>query len=272
MISGWVAIDKPKGLSSFSVGHTGTLDPLATGVMVVALGQACKLAAYVSQSDKTYAFRVMWGQERSTDDAEGEVTATSPHMPSEQDIASVLPDFIGEVSQVPPRYCAVKIDGKRAYALARKGKDFLVPERFVSVYALELRAAHSGYADFFVSCSSGTYVRALGRDIARKLGACGYIDVLRRESVGQIKYAHCGSLAGPLGVLDVDALWDPQRVLCVEASVLEDLSHGRKVFMEGVSEGTFLVRTKKKSLPASVAVWRDGVLSSKRFLHGGEDR
>lgn len=197
MVHGWVIVDKPEGMSSAHVvaavrrifntkkaGHGGTLDPLASGVLPVALGEATKALSYILDGTKAYQFEVTWGETRTTDDREGDVTATSSHRPTREDIEAILPRFRGEIEQVPPVYSALKIGGKRAYALAREGKKVELSSRLLTIASLELVAVSPDSATFDVVCSKGTYVRSLGRDIAICLGTYGYISCLRRTQAG----------------------------------------------------------------------------------------
>ncbi len=197
-ISGWLIVDKPREMGSTQVvsltrrlfhaqknGHCGTLDPFATGVLPIAFGEATKLISYVSDGDKEYEFVLFFGEETDTLDTEGQVIAQSDVIPSEEQIKAVLPEFIGEIGQVPPAYSAIKIDGKRAYDLARQGKEVKIPERKVKIYSLDLlEMLTTRTARFRVCCSKGTYVRTLGADIARRLGSCGYLQELRRTKCG----------------------------------------------------------------------------------------
>lgn len=197
-ISGWLIVDKPREMGSTQVvrltrrlfhaqknGHCGTLDPFATGLLPIAFGEATKLISYVSDGDKEYEFVLFFGEETDTLDTEGQVIAQSDVIPSEEQIKAVLPEFIGEIGQVPPAYSAIKIDGKRAYDLARQGKEVKIPERKVKIYSLDLlEMLTTRTARFRVCCSKGTYVRTLGADIARRLGSYGYLQELRRTKCG----------------------------------------------------------------------------------------
>ncbi len=200
--TGWLLIDKPPGPTSAQVvgrlkralrqggygkvkiGHGGTLDPLATGVLPVALGEATKLAGYLLNGEKAYRFTVAFGTATATDDAEGDVVARSLIMPDAAAIAAILPRFIGPIAQVPPAYSALKVDGARAYALARRGEAPVMAERAVTIHALNLLAADDGAASFEVFCSKGTYVRSLARDMALALGSVGHVAMLRRIAAG----------------------------------------------------------------------------------------
>ena len=198
-INGWLIVDKPRDMGSTDVvnmtrrmfnakknGHAGTLDPFATGVLPVAFGEATKLLPMVTDGQKEYEFVLQWGAETNTGDSEGEIVSRCEKIPCRKDILAVLPQFIGEVIQVPPAFSAIKINGQRAYDLARRGEDVAIPERKVEIYALELlEELPDCQARFRVTCSKGTYVRTLGRDLARKLGTLGYLQELRRTKCGK---------------------------------------------------------------------------------------
>lgn len=195
-VSGWVIFDKPKGMVSTEAvakikwlfqaekaGHAGTLDPLASGMLPIALGEATKTVPYVMEGFKVYQFTVAWGQERSTDDLEGEVTNTSDQRPNAFDIERILPQYTGVITQVPPMFSAIKIDGNRAYDLARDGETVVIPPRQVEIDQLRITEHLDGRTRFEVECGKGTYVRALARDIGRELGCFGHVSELRRVEV-----------------------------------------------------------------------------------------
>ncbi|WP_295911473.1 tRNA pseudouridine(55) synthase TruB [uncultured Bartonella sp.] len=196
-VSGWVILDKPKGMGSTEAvskikwlfqaekaGHAGTLDPLASGMLPIALGEATKTVPYVVDGTKVYRFTVAWGEEHNTDDMEGVVTKTSTKRPSKEEILAILPHYIGTILQTPPQFSAIKIDGNRAYDLAREGEKIEIPAREVEIDSLELiDMTPEGHAIFEVECGKGTYVRALARDMGRELGCYGYIANLRRIEV-----------------------------------------------------------------------------------------
>ena len=200
-IDGWVVLDKPLGLGStqavgcvrwlFSAekaGHGGTLDPLATGVLPIALGEATKTVPFVMDGAKEYRFTLRFGEARSTEDAEGEVIATSDARPTDAAIRVVLGAFTGEIEQIPPAFSALKIDGKRAYDLARAGETVEMKPRKVTIGRLELLARpDADHADFVVGCGKGTYIRSLGRDLAQALGTVGYLSALRRTAAGPFR-------------------------------------------------------------------------------------
>jgi tRNA pseudouridine55 synthase len=166
-------------------GHAGTLDPLASGCLPIALGEATKTVPYVMDGRKIYQFTVRWGEERDTDDAEGRVVETQAMRPTEHEIQALLPQFTGTIAQVPPRFSAVKIEGERAYDLARNGEEVELAERPVDIHRLELVAMPDpDHALFAAECGKGTYVRSLARDMGRALGCLGHVSALRRTSVG----------------------------------------------------------------------------------------
>ncbi len=193
-ISGWLVVDKPAGLTSTAVvnkvrwafdakkaGHSGTLDPAATGILAVALGEATKTVPFVTDALKAYRFIVRWGQATNTGDAEGEVTATSNARPTTDEITAALPAFTGNIEQVPPAFSAVKIDGQRAYALARAGEDVALEARPLYVESLSLIAQPDvDHAEFEMVCGKGGYVRSIARDLGETLGCLGHVVTLRR--------------------------------------------------------------------------------------------
>ena len=197
-VHGWIVLDKPVGMSSTHAvsvvkrllqakraGHAGTLDPLASGVLPIALGEATKTVSFVMEGRKVYRFTVRWGEERDTDDAEGRITAVSAERPSADTISAALPRFVGQITQVPPRFSAIKIDGERAYDLARDGESVEIAARPVEIHRLELiETADQDHAKFMAECGKGTYVRALARDLGRMLGCQGHVAALRRTAVG----------------------------------------------------------------------------------------
>ncbi|MBS0278055.1 MAG: tRNA pseudouridine(55) synthase TruB [Proteobacteria bacterium] len=197
-VHGWVIVDKPQGITSTQVvglvrrvfdaqkaGHAGTLDPMATGVLAIALGEATKTVPYAMDSQKTYRFTAHWGEARDSDDAEGRVTETSAVRPTREQIEAAIPQFVGEISQTPPAYSAIKVDGERAYDLARDGAAVELEPRLVQIDEVRLvEVPDPDHAVFEMRCGKGTYVRAWVRDIARALGTVGHVSQLRRTSVG----------------------------------------------------------------------------------------
>lgn len=200
-VHGWFIVDKPSGTTSASVvnevrrlanaakaGHGGTLDPLATGILPLALGEATKTMRYIVDSTKAYRFTLRWGIATDSDDADGEAVETADGRPKEAEIKAVLPRFIGEIDQIPPRYSAIKVDGQRAYDRARDGEDFELEARTIRIEDFTLvDQPDADHAVFDVVCGPGAYMRGLGRDIARELGTVGHITTLRRTRVGPFR-------------------------------------------------------------------------------------
>jgi len=221
-VHGWIVLDKPVGMTSthavavikrlFSAkraGHAGTLDPLASGCLPIALGEATKTVPFVVDSRKTYLFTVRWGDERDTDDAEGRVVTTSDTRPEASAIRAALPRFTGTIEQIPPRFSAVKIQGERAYDLARDGETVELAPRAVSIHRLELlETPDADHGVFSAECGKGTYVRSLARDLGRVLGVFGHVSALRRGRVG------------PFGEADMISL-EPLESLCHRAAAGE---------------------------------------------------
>ncbi|QKS01735.1 tRNA pseudouridine(55) synthase TruB [Sphingomonas sp. CL5.1] len=214
-MNGWIIIDKPLGLGSTQavsavkralraggygkakVGHGGTLDPLASGVLPIALGEATKLAGRMLDSDKIYDFTIRFGEETDTLDAEGPVTATSPVRPTRAAVEAALPRFTGPIAQVPPAYSALKVDGQRAYDLARAGEEVALKSRDVVIHALTPHSTPDGALEeitLTANVSKGTYIRSLARDIARTLGTLGHVTYLRRVKAGPFGLDHAISL------------------------------------------------------------------------------
>jgi len=196
-VHGWVVLDKPAGITSTQAvaqvrrifnaqkaGHAGTLDPLATGILAIALGEATKTVPYVQDAAKIYRFTATWGESRDSDDAEGKVTGTSDARPAKADIEAMLPRFTGALTQTPPAYSAIKVGGERAYDLARQGEEVALEPRQVQVYEARLVEAETGWAVFEILCGKGTYVRSWVRDIALALGTLGHVSQLRRTRIG----------------------------------------------------------------------------------------
>lgn len=251
-ISGWINLNKPEGVTSNDavmmvkralgfpkIGHAGTLDPLASGILPIALGEATKLVQYMMDDDKVYLFTITWGEQRTTDDREGDVIATSDIRPTAEHIRAVLPEFTGTILQKPPAFSAIKVDGKRAYDLARAGEDLDLAARPVDVYELELVTQTESTATLRCVCGKGTYVRSLARDIAEKLGTKGYVSYLCRENVGPFSLADAISLdffrettdkdTLESNVLPVQTVLDDIPVLAVNDTEATRLKNGQKL-------------------------------------------
>ena len=265
---GWIVLDKPLGLSSAqgvaaikrilrgvgikpnSIGHGGTLDPLATGVLPIAIGEATKLAGRMLDASKAYAFTVSWGNATSTDDAEGEVVATSDHRPDPAAITAILPRFTGPIDQVPPAYSALKVDGERAYARARAGETFTLATRQVTIHSLELLETTPDSATFAAEVSKGTYIRSLARDIAEALGTHGHVAMLRRTRAGAFRIEDAITLdkfdtlvqtrALEQALLPLMAGLDDIPALAIDPDEAAALRQGRRLSGPPASPGTYL--------------------------------
>jgi len=232
-IHGWINIYKPAGMGSTDVvrtvkralkpqkiGHGGTLDPLAEGILPLALGEATKTIHYCQDALKTYIFRVKWGQQTTTDDAEGDVIYTSDVRPSAADIDALLPQYHGDISQVPPQFSAVKIDGQRAYDLAREGESVTIEPRNVYIEKLTVTDHTETETTFECRCGKGTYIRSLARDMARDLGTFGHVSFLKRASVGPLNEKSAISL----DVFEkIDHSADLDTVLLPVETMLDDI-------------------------------------------------
>ncbi|MBN9540622.1 MAG: tRNA pseudouridine(55) synthase TruB [Alphaproteobacteria bacterium 65-37] len=233
-IDGWVVLDKPVGLGSTpavsrvrrlfgaqKAGHGGTLDPLASGVLPIALGEATKTVPFVMDGRKEYRFTLRFGEARATEDAEGEVTATSKVRPDDAAIAGALAAFCGEIEQMPPAFSALKVDGRRAYDLARAGETVELKPRKVLIERLEfLGRPDRDHADFLVGCGKGTYIRSLGRDLAIALGTVGHLSMLRRTAAGPFREAAAISLPKLEALGHIPALFG---ALAPVATALDDI-------------------------------------------------
>lgn len=207
-LDGWLVLDKPyemtsnqavgrvkKWLHAKKVGHAGTLDPLATGILPLALGEATKTVAYMMDATKDYEFTIRWGQATATDDAEGDVIATSDTRPTADQITQALSRFVGEIEQTPPKFSAIKVAGARAYDLARKGEDVKLAARRVTIHAAQMiDSPDPDHARFWVTTGKGVYIRSLARDLAAALSTCGHVSALRRTRVGSFDQENAISL------------------------------------------------------------------------------
>ena len=251
-IHGWVVLDKPYSLGSTSAvgkvrwlytaqkaGHAGTLDPLATGILPIALGEATKTVPFMVDAKKAYQFTLTFGENTDTWDTEGKVTETSDLRPVEDDILAALPQFIGDIEQIPPRYSAIKVDGKRSYDLARSGEVVELKSRQVTVDGFKLLDYDGQAATFDVACGKGTYIRSLARDLAAMLGTCGHVTMLRRTRVGPFTLEQSFTLDALENLCHRDAVSDALRpvetalddipVLALTEQEAIELKHGRAI-------------------------------------------
>ena len=290
-INGWIVLDKPLALSSAQgvaavkrilrtnglpvprIGHGGTLDPLATGVLPIALGEATKLAGRMLDAAKGYDFTVQFGTQTSTLDAEGEVVATSDVRPSTDAIIAVLPRFTGPIDQVPPVYSALKVDGKRAYALARAGEEVVLATRRITVHSIALQATTPDSATFSTLVSKGTYIRSLARDIALALDSVGHVTMLRRTHSGPFSLAQAISLDKLAELVQGDAIeqavlplmtgLDDIPALAITPEEAAALKQGRKLLGHPASNGTYLAA--RGSVPVALVEAQSGEV---RVLRG----
>jgi tRNA pseudouridine55 synthase len=300
-VHGWVVLDKPVGMTSTHAvsvirrlfaakraGHAGTLDPLASGCLPIALGDATKTVPFVVDGRKVYRFVVRWGEERDTDDAEGRVVAASDARPAPEAIAALLPGFVGAIEQVPPRFSAIKIEGERAYDIARDGEEFELKPRIVKIDRLvRVETGDPHRTGFEAECGKGTYVRALARDLGRALGCYGHVCALRRAAVGPFGEADMisleqvaalchraaageGNLADAL--LPVATALDDIPALAVSRADAARLQRGQAVLMRGrdapVVHGTVYV-TASGSLIALAELDRGEIVPKRVFNLAG---
>ncbi len=299
-VHGWIVLDKPVGMTSTHAvslikrlfaakraGHAGTLDPLASGCLPIALGEATKTVPFVVDGRKTYLFTIRWGQERDTDDAEGRIAATSESRPDAAAIRALLPRFTGTIEQVPPRFSAVKIGGERAYDLARDGETVELKPREVQVYRLELlETPDPDHAVLGCECGKGTYIRSLVRDLGRALGALGHVCALRRSRVGPFGEAemipleriealchrpaageHDQELADAL--LPIETALDDIPALAVNLADAARLRRGQAALLRGRDASTFrgLVQVVCGGAIVAIAELDHGELVPKRVFN-----
>jgi tRNA pseudouridine55 synthase len=295
-VHGWLILDKPYGMTSTQAvgkirwlfnaqkaGHGGTLDPLASGLLPIALGEATKTVSHAMDGRKIYRFTAQWGEERTTDDLEGEVSATSARRPSCEEIESLLPRFTGEIMQAPPAFSAIKVDGERAYDLARAGEAVDLAPRPVLIEELKLVAAETDHATFEVTCGKGTYIRSLARDLGRALGTAAHVSMLRRVAVGPFTEAHMISLENltelshkaPGGdaingvLLPIETVLDGIPALAVDQEQARRLRLGQPVLLRGanapIAEDAVLVMSGGK--PLGIGTVGEGTLKPKRLFN-----
>ncbi len=288
MNHGWLILNKPEGITSTragsmvkrifkvkSLGHAGTLDPFACGVLPLALGEATKTMPYVVAQDKEYIFEVTWGVQTDTDDREGQPISFHNYRPSEQEILKILPQFVGEISQMPPLYSALKVQGKPAYERARAGQEVILKPREIKVYELEMLEVHAHMARFRVACGTGTYVRSLGRDMAIALGTVGHLTYLQRTKVGKFHINDAISLEildenrHTLDVLSlvksIRTVLDDIPAVSVSSEVEKKLRQGQAVHLTLPAQGMYLVEAADK--PVAMAEYDGMQLQVKRVFN-----
>jgi tRNA pseudouridine55 synthase len=296
-IHGWVALDKPEGLGSTQAlarvkrlfnaakaGHGGTLDPLASGLLPIALGEATKTVSWAMEGRKTYRVLIRWGEARTTDDREGEISALSDRRPSHVEIDVALPRFEGEISQVPPRFSAIKVQGERAYDLARAGEQVDLSPRRVFIAKIELLGLpDADHAELSVTCGKGTYIRSLARDLAEAVGTVGHVARLRRIAVGpfgekdmislekleELRHKAPGGNAMEGVLRPLETVLDGIPALAVKDAEAQRLRQGQKVLLRGASapiaQDAVLVMWGRK--PLGICSIEKGALTPKRLFY-----
>jgi tRNA pseudouridine55 synthase len=299
-VSGWICLDKPYDITSThavsrvrrvfnaqKAGHAGTLDPLATGILPIALGEATKTVPFLMDADKAYRFTIAWGRTTATFDREGETLATSDVRPTLAQVEAVLPRFVGEIEQIPPAYSAIKVDGERAYDLARAGEAVELKARPVVIHEARLAdAADADHVTLEIACGKGTYVRALVRDIAEALGACGHVSELRRTRVGGFTEENAVTLEllEDLGhkarqseaLLPVETALDDIPALAVTDEDAFRLKQGRSIVLvprqvetvkAGLRPGSRTVSAMSEGVIVALCEMRAGRLEPSRVFH-----
>ncbi len=296
-VHGWVILDKRLEMTSTQAvgavrrlfnarkaGHGGTLDPLATGLLPIALGEATKTVPFIMDGIKTYRFTVQWGAETTTDDAEGEAVETSEQRPNAEQIEALLPQFTGFIQQLPPQFSALKVDGNRAYDLARSGETVELEPRDIEIDALELlEMPDMDHAVFEAVCGKGTYVRALARDMGRKLGCFGHVNQLRRTQVGpfgeadmilldqldDLRHKGAGQEAMQEFLLPLKTALDDIPALAVSTEDAARLRNGQAVIVRGrdapILQGSIFV--EHRGDPVALAEMENGALQPKRVFN-----
>ncbi len=296
-VHGWLALDKPAGMTSTralsrvrsifgaaKAGHGGTLDPLATGLLPIAFGEATKTSSYMMDGEKIYQFTIRWGEATRTDDAEGDVIETSDVRPERDQIDAALVNFIGEISQVPPPFSAIKINGVRSYDLARSGEDVELEARDIYIDDLVITAIpDADHCILQAVCGKGTYVRALARDLARELGTCGHVSALRRTRVGPFLQDDMISLeqleemrhiGAPFEEFDellkpVATALDDIPALAVSKAEAVQLKRGQPILLRGMLDfpDNDMVYVSTRGAPVAIGQVRDGYLHPARVFN-----
>ena len=292
-LHGWLLLDKPEGISSNDalqkvrrllkvkkVGHAGTLDPLASGVLPLAIGEATKLIPYIMATEKTYVFDVTWGEQRNTDDREGEPIHQSSKRPTLEDINDILPLFQGTIQQTPPLYSAIKIQGKRACDRMRHAEEVVLTPRPVVVHDLTLVEMTSPHITRFkMRCGKGTYVRSIARDMGIKLGCYGYVSTLRRTAVGPFLEKDGYSLQKLLAFSDTSLVrecikpmayaLDDILVMAIESHLVNALQKGQSVLIETTShtDEAVVFVTDMNNTPVGLATLQNKCLKPKRLFN-----
>jgi tRNA pseudouridine55 synthase len=299
-VSGWICLDKPLDLTSTQAvgrvrrafnaqkaGHAGTLDPLATGILPIALGEATKTVPFLMDAGKTYRFVIEWGRTTASFDREGATTATSGVRPARVEVEAALPAFVGEIEQIPPAFSAVKVDGERAYDLAREGVELDLKPRTVVIHAAEVAdQPDADHVEIELRCGKGAYVRAVVRDLAAVLGACGHVSALRRTAVGPLTEARaitletleelCHTAAASGALLPVETALDDIPALAVTQEDAFRLRQGRSIVLlprqaetlkARLQEGSRIVSAFEGEQVVALCEMRAGRLNPTRVFH-----
>ncbi|HEV2558771.1 MAG TPA: tRNA pseudouridine(55) synthase TruB [Microvirga sp.] len=276
-VNGWIVLDKGVGmtsthavaavkraLSAKKAGHAGTLDPLASGILPIALGEATKTVPFVMDGRKSYLFTVAWGAETNTDDAEGVVVERTDRIPERSAVEALLPRFTGSIEQVPPRFSAIKIQGERAYDLARDGEVVELTARTVEIDRLELVSHENGRSVLEADCGKGTYVRAIARDLGRALGCLGHIASLRRTRVGPF------SEDDAVDVEQVATEPTALRPVEVALSELPSIAVSRDMATRLIRGQSIILRGREAPLQGKIYATLNGVLVAVGDVERGE--
>lgn len=289
-LNGWINFYKPAGISSNlcltkmkyllgkpKIGHAGTLDPLAVGVLPVALGEATKVTSYLLGAPKTYRFIVSWGEQRTTDDAAGEVVAQSDLRPTKDQVLAIMPQFQGQIEQMPPQFSAKKIQGRPSYAMARKGEVVNLQKALIDIKDLQLLSHQGDTSEFLVTCSKGTYVRSLARDMGLTLGVYGYACLIERQQVGPFHIKDAISLekleiAEKNGILDqilnpLQAVLDDIPAVLVTPNGTQRLRQGQGIHIQDLIHPTYSIQELSIG---RIAVYEDKALIALAELKGEE--
>ncbi len=288
VVDGWVVLDKPVGMTSThavsrlkriynaqKAGHAGTLDPLASGILPVAFGEATKTVPFVQDGEKAYLFTVRWGAETDTDDSDGQITRTSEARPTAAQIHALLPQFLGDILQTPPQYSAIKIGGERAYDLARDGETVELKPRPVTIHRLDILRMEGGETQLVMECGKGAYVRAIARDLGRLLGCYGHVTALRRTRVGPFYEEDSFTLeeiesegGAAEALLSVEAGLTELPCVIVDRNTAARLRRGGSVILRGRdAPAGGVVYAACGGVPVAFGEVREGAMEPKRVFN-----
>lgn len=255
--NGFILLDKETNISSAKalyaikktlprgtkVGHAGTLDPFASGLLIVGIGKATKAIDYVMGMNKTYEFTIKWGEDTTTNDLTGEVTQTSKVIPTQSEIADVLSKFIGNITQFPPKYSAIHVNGRRAYDLARNGLDFTILPRKVQVMRLQMIYHQDATTKLIMECSKGCYVRSIARDVATSLNTYGHVTELRRTHIGRFSVKDASTT-----IIPITQILSEYNIIEVSDQVAKSIQNGCKINITILSNSRFILKNDALNL------------------------